>query len=149
MANKPKRKPMKRSKRVPNDLKHLHTPPGPVKHLSDGNFDKLVLQSDKPALVDFWASWCGPCKMVAPIVEQLGEEYKDRALICKMNTEKNNAIPARYNVRSIPTLLFFKDGEIFDMVIGVRPKAYLKKILDKALAPPKKGLIGRLFSKES
>ena len=101
--------------------------------VTDNDWETQVLKSDLPVLVDFWAPWCGPCRMVSPLVDELAEEYDGKARFFKLNTDDNMQTAARYNVRSIPTLLVFKSGEIVDQVIGFRPKSDLKKSLDKAL----------------
>ncbi len=102
--------------------------------VTDANFETEVVKSDKPVLVDFWAPWCGPCRMVAPLVEELAEEYDGKVKFVKLNTDDNVNIAARYGIRSIPTLLMFKGGEPIDQIIGFRPKGDLKKTVDKALA---------------
>ncbi len=102
--------------------------------VTDGNFETEVLKSDKPVLVDFWAPWCGPCRMVAPVVEELAEEYDGKVKFLKLNTDDNVNTAARYGIRSIPTLLMFKGGEPVDQIIGFRPKGDLQKTIDKALA---------------
>jgi len=102
--------------------------------VSDGNFETEVLKADIPVLVDFWAPWCGPCRMVAPIVEELADEYNGKVKFVKLNTDDNVATASKYGIRSIPTLLVFKSGEMFDQVIGFRPKSDLKRTLDKALS---------------
>ena len=104
------------------------------KEVTDANFDQEVLQAEVPVLVDFWAPWCGPCRMVAPIVEELAEEYDGKVEFAKVNTDDNINTAVRYSIRSIPTLLIFKDGQLVGQVIGFRPKSDLKKSLDKALA---------------
>jgi len=100
---------------------------------TDATFDLDVLQSDTPVLVDFWAPWCGPCRMVAPIVEELAEEYDGRVKFVKLNTDENPAIASRFGIRSIPTLLVFKGGQQVGQVIGFRPKGELAKRLEEAL----------------
>jgi len=101
--------------------------------LTDSNFDELALNSDKPALVDFWAVWCGPCRMITPIVEELYEEYKDKAIIGKVNVDENNGIASKFGIRNIPTILFLKNGEIVDKQVGATSKAVLKQKLDAIL----------------
>ncbi len=102
--------------------------------VTDGSFETEVLKSDKPVLVDFWAPWCGPCRMVAPVVEELSEEYGAQVKFFKLNTDDNVNTAATYGIRSIPTLLMFKGGQPIDQIIGFRPKGDLKKVIDKALA---------------
>lgn len=101
---------------------------------SDATFDADVLQSDVPVLVDFWAPWCGPCRMVAPVVEELSNEYDGKVKFVKLNTDDNPMIASKFGIRSIPTLLVFKGGELADQVVGFRPKSELAKHLDAALA---------------
>ncbi len=102
--------------------------------VTDGSFETEVLKSDKPVLVDFWAPWCGPCRMVAPVVEELAEEYDGKVKFLKLNTDDNVNTAAQYGIRSIPTLLMFKGGKPVDQIIGFRPKGDLQKTIDKALA---------------
>jgi thioredoxin 1 len=102
--------------------------------VTDGTFETEVLKSDKPVLVDFWAPWCGPCRMVAPVVEELSEEYGGKVKFLKLNTDDNVNTAATYGIRSIPTLLMFKGGQPIDQIIGFRPKGDLKRVIDKALA---------------
>jgi thioredoxin 1 len=93
--------------------------------ITDSNFEELVLKSDKPVLVDFWAEWCGPCRMVGPVVEELSNEYAGKAVIGKVNVDNNAAISAKYGIRNIPTLLFFKNGEVVEKHVGVAAKNVL------------------------
>jgi thioredoxin 1 len=101
--------------------------------VTDADFDSEVLKSEKPVLVDFWAPWCGPCRMVAPVVEELAEEYDGKVKFVKLNTDDNVMTASKYGIRSIPTLLMFKGGEPVDQIIGFRPKGDLKRTVDKAL----------------
>lgn len=98
--------------------------------ITDAKFQADVLDSDKVTLVDFWASWCGPCKMIGPVIDELATEYEGKANILKMNVDENSEVPAQYGIRSIPTLLFIKGGEIVDKHVGVASKAELKNKLD-------------------
>ena len=97
---------------------------------TDSNFEAEALNSDKPVMVDFWAEWCGPCRMVGPIVEEVAKEYGDRALVGKLNVDNNPGVAQKYGIRSIPTILFFKNGEIVDRQVGAVPKAALVKKLE-------------------
>ena len=90
--------------------------------VNDGNFDEIVVQSDKPVLVDFWAEWCGPCRMIAPIVEEISHEYEGKALVVKCDVDSSPGVAAMYGIRNIPTVLFFKGGKIADKQIGAVPK---------------------------
>lgn len=101
---------------------------------TESNFEELVLKSDKPVLVDFWAEWCGPCRMVGPVVDEIYNEYKDKAVIGKVNVDQNPAISAKYGIRSIPTILFIKNGEVVDKSVGAVPKASLTDKLDAQMA---------------
>lgn len=101
--------------------------------LTDENFENEVLEADKPVLVDFWAAWCGPCRMVAPIVEQLVSEYDGRAKVCKLDVDAAQKTAGEYGIRSIPTLLIFKDGKVADQVIGAVPKSHITDKLNAVL----------------
>jgi thioredoxin 1 len=101
--------------------------------VNDSSFDQMVLQSKMPVLVDFWAAWCGPCRMVAPIVEELAGEYEGKVTVVKLNVDENPKTASQYGVMSIPTLLVFKDGAPVSNIVGFRPKAELKRNLDDVL----------------
>ncbi len=100
---------------------------------TDANFEELVLKSDKPVIVDFWAEWCGPCRMVGPIVSQLGDEYNGKTVVGKLNVDSNPGITSKYGIRNIPTILFFKAGEQMDKQVGAVPKQVLEAKLQKLL----------------
>lgn len=97
--------------------------------ITDANFDELVLKSDKPVLVDFWAEWCGPCRMVGPIVEELSKEYGGKAVVGKLNVDTNPGVSSKFGIRSIPTLLFFKEGKLVDRQVGAVPRSVLEEKL--------------------
>jgi len=101
--------------------------------VNDGNFDQMVLKAKMPVLVDFWASWCGPCQMVAPIVEELAKEYEGKVVFVKLDVDQNPKIATKYEIMSIPTLLIFNNGSPIANVVGYRPKSELKKSLDAVL----------------
>ncbi len=101
--------------------------------VTDEQWENEVLKSDLPVLVDFWAPWCGPCRMVAPIVEELADEFSGKVRFFKLNTDDNVQVASKYGIRSIPTLMVFKGGEAVDQLIGFRPKSDLKRTLEKAL----------------
>lgn len=101
-----------------------------VQQVSDASFDNDVLQADVPVLIDFWAPWCGPCKAIAPVVEELAGEYDGRLKVVKMNVDDNPQTPAQYGVRGIPNLILFKSGEVKQQIVGAVPKGHLVKAID-------------------
>jgi thioredoxin 1 len=105
-----------------------------IRNIGEHDFKERVLDSKQPVLVDFWAVWCGPCRMVAPIVDELAGEYKGKIGFAKVNVDDAPKIASSYNVMSIPTLIVFKDGKPFEQVVGYRPKKDIQKLIDKALA---------------
>jgi thioredoxin 1 len=102
--------------------------------ITDANFEETVQNSDKAVLIDFWAEWCGPCRMVGPIVEEIAGEYEGKAVVAKLNVDENPQTAGRFGIRSIPTILFLKNGEIVDRQVGAVPKDVLTKKLDSAIA---------------
>ena len=102
-----------------------------IVEVTDGNFDQMVLKSDQPVMIDFWAAWCGPCKALAPIVDEVASAYNGKVKVGKMDVDSSPVTPQRYGVRGIPTLLIFKDGEVADQMVGLRSKRELKANLDK------------------
>ena len=101
-----------------------------IKHTSDAAFDADVLKSDKPVLVDYWAEWCGPCKMIAPILDEVSKDYDGRLKIAKMNVDENRDVPAKFGIRGIPTLMLFKGGQLAATKVGALSKAQLTAFLD-------------------
>lgn len=101
--------------------------------LNEKNFDSEVLKSGIPVLVDFWAQWCGPCRFVAPIVEELAKEYENKIKVCKLNVDDNPSIAGKYRITGIPTLIIFKDGKVMEFIVGARPKGDFVNILNKFL----------------
>jgi thioredoxin 1 len=100
-------------------------------HVTDEDFDREILKSEIPALVDFWAAWCGPCRTVGPVVEELADEYAGKIKIVKLNVDENKDTPTKYQVKGIPTLMLFKDGQVVDQIVGAAPKGRIKELLDK------------------
>ena len=101
--------------------------------ITDSTFDELVLKSEKPVMVDFWAEWCGPCRMVGPIMEELSDDFKDKAVVGKLDVDSNQEFAAKFGVRNIPTVLVFKNGEIVGRQVGVAPKAKYTEAINSAL----------------
>ena len=104
-----------------------------VTNVTDGDFDSQVLQSDLPVLVDYWAEWCGPCKMIAPVLEEISTEYAGKLKVCKLNIDENKDTPPRYGIRGIPTLMLFKGGEVEATKVGALTKSQLAAFLDSNL----------------
>jgi thioredoxin 1 len=102
--------------------------------ITDANFEEVVLKSDKPVLVDFWAEWCGPCKMIAPVLDEAATTYSGKLQITKMNVDENRDIPAKFGIRGIPTLMLFKDGQLAATKVGSLSKAQLTEFIDQQLA---------------
>ena len=102
--------------------------------IDDNSFEAQVLEADKPALVDFWAPWCGPCKAIGPMVEKLAENYGGQILFAKCNADDSQETTAKYGIKSIPTLMFFKDGDVFDKIVGATNQAKIEEVLKKILA---------------
>jgi len=102
--------------------------------ITDSNFEELVLKSDKPVLVDFWAEWCGPCRMVGPVVEEIAKEYEGKAIVGKLNVDHNPKIATEFGIMSIPALLFFKNGQVVDKQVGAVPKHVLVNKLESQMA---------------
>ena len=104
-----------------------------VQQVTDASFDSDVLQADVPVLIDFWAPWCGPCKAIAPVVDELAKDYAGRLKVVKMNVDDNPTTPSKYGVRSIPNLLVFKGGQVKEQIVGAVPKAVLVKAVDQVV----------------
>jgi thioredoxin 1 len=101
--------------------------------LTDANFEQEVVKSGTPVLVDFWAPWCGPCRMIGPVIEELAREYEGKVKVCKLNTDENPETASRFQISAIPTVLFFKGGKMVKDAVGLQPKEELKKIMDSLL----------------
>ncbi len=105
-----------------------------IKHISDASFESDVLKADKPVLVDYWAEWCGPCKMIAPILDEVSASYQGKLQVAKMNVDENRDIPAKFGIRGIPTLMLFKDGQLAATKVGAMSKSQLTAFIDQQLA---------------
>ena len=101
--------------------------------ITSNNFEELVLKNDKPVLIDFWAEWCGPCRMVAPVIDELSNDYEGKAIVGKVNVDNEQEISSRFGIRNIPTILFFKNGEVVDKNVGLSPKKDLAQKLDSLI----------------
>lgn len=101
--------------------------------ISDGSFETEILQEEKPALVDFWAPWCGPCKMIGPVIEELNSKFGDQIKFAKCNVDDNPVTPSKYGIRSIPTLIFFKQGNVVEQIVGAVAKSKLEEIINRIL----------------
>ncbi|HEV2178488.1 MAG TPA: thioredoxin [Terriglobia bacterium] len=104
-----------------------------IVEFTDQNFDEQVLKAEKPVLVDFWATWCGPCRMIAPTVESIAQEYADRAVVGKLNVDENMSVTSRYRIQGIPALLLFKNGQVAEQLTGAHPKDAIVKMIEKHL----------------
>ena len=102
-------------------------------NVSDSNFEEKVINNNKPVLVDFWAEWCGPCKIIGPILEELSEEKRDQIIIAKMNVDENKVIPSKYNIRGIPTLMIFKNNSLLDTKVGASSKLSINEWIDSVI----------------
>lgn len=131
--NKKKNKSSWLAQRSHSDKAQSEAAPGEVVHASDKSFKRLVLRSPEPVLVDFWATWCGPCKQVGPVVEELAQDYAGRARMVKVDVDKNPKISAQYGIRSIPTLMLFKDGDLLQTLVGAQSKRDLNEALVRAV----------------
>ena len=110
-----------------------------IKHISDASFEADVLQSAQPVLVDYWAEWCGPCKMIAPILDEVAKDYAGRLNVAKMNVDQNRDVPAKFGIRGIPTLMIFKDGQLAATKVGALSKAQLTAFIDASLYASRRG----------
>jgi thioredoxin 1 len=104
-----------------------------IVHVNDKNFNDEVIKSENPVLVDFWADWCGPCKIVSPTIESIADEYKDKLKVCKLNVDENPTTATTYRITGIPSIIFFKGGKVADMLVGAVPKEQITEVVDRIL----------------
>ncbi len=104
-----------------------------IQHVTDASFEQEVLKSDAPVLVDYWAEWCGPCKMIAPILDEVARDYGSKLRVVKVNVDENQSVPSKYGIRGIPTLMLFRDGEVVETKVGALSKSQLTHLLDSHL----------------
>jgi len=117
---------------IPNIINYLKQEKMAIE-ITDANFEELVMKSDKPVIVDFWAEWCGPCRMVGPIVQEIGQDYEGRVVVGKLDVDSNPGVSVKFGIRNIPTILYFKNGEVVDKQVGAVPKQILVNKLEALL----------------